>query len=46
MQGVADKLPVRKIADPDEVAEAVLLLMTNRSITGESLHVDGGARLV
>lgn len=46
LSSVAEKLPVKHIATPEEVAEAVLLLMTNRSITGESLHVDGGARLV
>lgn len=46
LSGVAEKLPVKKIATADEVAEAVLLLMTNRSITGERLHVDGGARLI
>lgn len=46
LASVAEKLPVKKIATPEEVAEAVLLLMKNGSITGESLHVDGGARLV
>lgn len=43
---VAQKLPVKKIASPEEVAAAVLFLMANESITGEILHVDGGARLV
>lgn len=43
---LAEKFPVKRIATSEEVAEAILLLMTNRSITGESLHVDGGARLV
>jgi NAD(P)-dependent dehydrogenase (short-subunit alcohol dehydrogenase family) len=46
LAGVAEKLPVKRIATAAEVAEAVLLLMTNRSITGEVLHVDGGARLI
>ena len=30
----------------DEVAQAVLLLMQNRAITGETIHIDCGARLV
>jgi NAD(P)-dependent dehydrogenase (short-subunit alcohol dehydrogenase family) len=43
---IAEKLPVRRLATPHEVAEAVLLLMRVRAITGEILHVDGGGRLV
>jgi NAD(P)-dependent dehydrogenase (short-subunit alcohol dehydrogenase family) len=46
LDGVAARLPVRRIATPDEVAAAVLLLMSNRSMTGAVIHVDGGARLV
>ncbi|MFP5042944.1 SDR family oxidoreductase [Parasediminibacterium sp. JCM 36343] len=43
---IAEKLPVKKIASPEEVASAVLFLMSNASITGEVIHVDGGARLI
>lgn len=46
LNSVAARLPVRRIATPDEVASAVLLLMTNPSMTGAVIHVDGGARLV
>ena len=46
LAGVAATLPVKKIATPEEVASAVLFLMSNASITGETIHVDGGARLV
>jgi NAD(P)-dependent dehydrogenase (short-subunit alcohol dehydrogenase family) len=46
LAGVAERLPVRHIATPAEVASAVILLMTNPSMTGAVLHVDGGARLV
>lgn len=42
----ADRLPVKRIGSPEEVAQAVLLLMTNGFITGEVLHIDGGGRLV
>ena len=40
------KQPVPRLITPDEVAQAVLLLMQNKAITGETIHVDGGARLV
>jgi NAD(P)-dependent dehydrogenase (short-subunit alcohol dehydrogenase family) len=43
---VADKLPVAHIAQPADVANAVLFLMSNASTTGEVLHIDGGNRLV
>ncbi|KOY84489.1 hypothetical protein AD998_21085 [bacterium 336/3] len=43
---IASKLPTKKIASPDEVASAVLFLMSNQAITGEIIHVDGGGRLI
>jgi NAD(P)-dependent dehydrogenase (short-subunit alcohol dehydrogenase family) len=46
LASVAEKLPVKKIATPEEVASAVLFLMSNHSITGEVIHIDGGARLI
>lgn len=46
LDSVAQTLPVKRIAQPDEVAEGVILLMRNESITGEVLHIDGGARLI
>mgnify|MGYP001810354678 CR=1 FL=1 len=46
LAGVAATLPVKKIATPEEVASAVLFLMSNASVTGETIHVDGGARLI
>jgi NAD(P)-dependent dehydrogenase (short-subunit alcohol dehydrogenase family) len=44
--GVAARLPIGRIAQAAEVADAVLFLMANRAVTGEVLHVDGGHRLV
>ena len=41
-----DTLPVKRIGLAEEVAQAVVLLMTNGFITGEVLHMDGGGRLV
>ncbi|MBC7887311.1 MAG: SDR family oxidoreductase [Ferruginibacter sp.] len=43
---VAERLPVKKIATPEEVAFAVIFLMANPSITGEVIHIDGGGRLI
>jgi NAD(P)-dependent dehydrogenase (short-subunit alcohol dehydrogenase family) len=43
---VTKKLPVPRMVTADEVAQAVLLLMQNEAITGETIHVDCGARLV
>ena len=41
-----DTLPVKRMGLAEEVAQAVVLLMTNGFITGEVLHIDGGGRLV
>lgn len=40
------KLPVQRIGQPQEVAEAVIMLMNNGFINGEVLHIDGGERYV
>ena len=40
------KLPVGRIGRPDEIAHAVLFLMTNGYVTGINLVVDGGGLLV
>jgi NAD(P)-dependent dehydrogenase (short-subunit alcohol dehydrogenase family) len=46
LQAQAETLPVNRIGTAEEVAQAVLLLMTNGFMTGEILHVDGGGRLI
>jgi NAD(P)-dependent dehydrogenase (short-subunit alcohol dehydrogenase family) len=46
LEQVATTIPVKKIASSEEVASAVLFLMSNPSITGEIIHIDGGSRLV
>jgi len=45
-QWAQDTRPVKRMGLAEEVAQAVLLLMTNEFITGEVLHIDGGARLL
>ncbi|MFB9755316.1 SDR family oxidoreductase [Paenibacillus hodogayensis] len=42
----APTLPVRHIAEADELADAILFLIGNGYTTGVTLTVDGGARLV
>ena len=46
LSDVTKKYPIPRLATADEVAQAVLLLMQNEAITGETIHVDCGARLV
>lgn len=46
VQAVAEKLPVKRIGKPEEIADAVLFLMGNGFMTGATLLVDGGDALV
>ncbi len=40
-----NNLPVKRIGRPDEIAEAVVFLVSNGYVTGTVLDIDGGARL-
>jgi len=40
----AAKVPARRVGQLADISSAALLALTNRFITGETLHVDGGAR--
>jgi NAD(P)-dependent dehydrogenase (short-subunit alcohol dehydrogenase family) len=42
----AERVPVRRIGRADEIAEAVLFLMSNGFVNGITLTVDGGALLI
>ncbi len=44
IEAIARQLPGKRIGQAEEVAAAVLLLMTNRFINGEVLHIDGAGR--
>ena len=46
LDDVVGRNPVPRLATTHEVAQAVMLLMQNAAITGETIHVDCGARLV
>jgi len=43
---VKEKLPVRRIGEPDDLAAAYLFLMKQRFATGQSFVIDGGGVLV
>lgn len=40
--GVVDTLPVRRIGTPDEIGQAVLMVMGNAFLTGQTVAVNGG----
>ncbi|HEX3005338.1 MAG TPA: SDR family NAD(P)-dependent oxidoreductase [Angustibacter sp.] len=42
-ESLARKQPTGRLVTPDEVADVVLLCLTNASITGQGINVDGGA---
>ncbi|MDH4580748.1 SDR family oxidoreductase [Pseudomonas sp. BN415] len=42
----AAKLPVGRVGRTDDMAHAAIFLMTNGYVTGTTLHVEGGYRLV
>ena len=44
VDAIAAQLPGKRIGRADEIARAVLMLMTNDYINGEILHVDGAGR--
>jgi NAD(P)-dependent dehydrogenase (short-subunit alcohol dehydrogenase family) len=43
---MAKRLPVGRIGEPRDIADAIRFLMRNSFVTGTVLHVDGGHRLV
>jgi NAD(P)-dependent dehydrogenase (short-subunit alcohol dehydrogenase family) len=46
VRSIAEKLPVKRIGQPEEVADAVLFLMSNGFATGTTLLLDSGDALV
>lgn len=46
VKAIAEKLPIKRIGKPEEIADAVLFLMGNGFTTGATLLVDGGDALV
>ncbi|GAA0569181.1 SDR family oxidoreductase [Paractinoplanes ferrugineus] len=46
LAAMAAKLPAGRVGRPQDIAAAFEAVMTNGFLTGETLHVDGGHRLV
>lgn len=44
--GVANKLPVKRVGEADDVAKGILYLLSNSFVSGTVLHVDGGHTLI
>ena len=42
----AKRNPAGRVGSPADVAAAALLVLTNPYVTGTTIHVDGGGRLV
>ncbi|MEI9411731.1 SDR family oxidoreductase [Mesorhizobium salmacidum] len=45
LAAMAERLPVGRIGQPDDIADAIFFLMGNGFTTGTTLHVEGGHRL-
>jgi NAD(P)-dependent dehydrogenase (short-subunit alcohol dehydrogenase family) len=43
--GISARNPARRIGTPKEIAQGVLFALTNRFLTGQTLHIDGGEPL-
>jgi NAD(P)-dependent dehydrogenase (short-subunit alcohol dehydrogenase family) len=46
LEAMSKRIPVGRVAQPEEIAHAIVFLMTNDYVTGETLTVDGGFSLV
>jgi len=46
LSAAADRLPLKRIGRPEEIADAVLFLMKNDYVTGTNVIIDGGCVLV
>ena len=45
-ESVVNKLPVKRVGQPEDIAEAVIYLIKNKYTTGAIINVDGGNRMV
>ena len=46
MVGLTERLPQRRLGTAEEAGAAVVFLMGNGFMNGETLHIDGGGRLI
>ncbi len=45
LESLKDRLPLKRVGDPEYIADAVLYLVTSHFITGQVIFVDGGRHL-
>lgn len=45
LKAMTKRVPLRRAGQPEEIADAILFLMTNEYVTGSTLTIDGGASL-
>jgi len=45
LESLKERLPLKRIGDPEYIADAVLFLVTSQFITGQVIYVDGGRHL-
>lgn len=43
--GLVGSIPIGRVAQPEEIADVIALLVRNAYLTGTVIPVDGGARL-
>jgi len=43
LEGAASHVPLKRVAHPDEIGDAVLFMMTNEFVTGTVVPLDGGS---
>jgi NAD(P)-dependent dehydrogenase (short-subunit alcohol dehydrogenase family) len=46
LNAMAQRLPLGRVGQPDDIAHAIEFLMNNPFTTGTTLHVEGGHRLI
>jgi NAD(P)-dependent dehydrogenase (short-subunit alcohol dehydrogenase family) len=46
LAAMAERLPVGRVGQPEDIADAISFLIGNGFSTGTTLHVEGGHRLV
>ncbi|WP_419722969.1 SDR family oxidoreductase [Sphingobium aquiterrae] len=46
MEALADVMPLDRLPEPEQIAEAVLYLAGATAVTGQTIYVDGGAHMV
>jgi NAD(P)-dependent dehydrogenase (short-subunit alcohol dehydrogenase family) len=46
IEAMAKRVPLGRVGRPEEIADAIVFLMSNEYVTGSTLTIDGGISLV